>query len=297
MPRTLTLSVLAIALALSAAPQAAAAAPDADPIAAMRAALGRGDKDAAIAAGEAATASPNASSEVWHWLGIAYCDKALSASLLSRLGLAKKCLAAYEKAVALDPQNVGARSDLAEYYIEAPGIAGGDKAKARAQAVEIAKLDAVRGHLLLGQIEAKDENFAASEAAFKRAIAENGKDPRGTLALGNLYVAQKRWDDATALWRLHLTSGAGLELIAHYQLGKIALLSGQGLSEGAEHLRTYLRSPAPPNSPTWADAHWRLALVLEKLGKRDEALAELREALKLNPKHEQATKDLDRLGG
>ena len=296
MPRTtLTLSALAIAIAVSSSLHGAAGSPDPGAIAAMRGALGRGDKDGAIAAGEAATASPGASSEVWHWLGIAYCDKALSASLLSRLGLAKKCLAAYEKAVALDAKNVDARADLAEYYIEAPGIAGGDKAKAQAQAAEIAKLDAARGHLLLGQIHAKEEDFAASEAAFKQAIADNAKDPRGTVALGNLYVNQKRWADANALWRQQL--GTGLELMAHYQLGKVALLSGQGLAEGAEHLRTYLRSPALPNSPTWADAHWRLALVLEKLGKRDEALTELREALKLNPKHEQATKDLERLGG
>jgi tetratricopeptide (TPR) repeat protein len=116
------------------------------------------------------------------------------------------------------------------------------------------------------------------------------------VALGNLYVSQKRWDDANAFWKQRL-GDADLELIAHYQLGKIALLSGKGLTEGAEHLRTYLRSPALPDSPTWADAHWRLALVLEKLGHRDEALSELREALKLNPKHPQAAKDLERLGG
>ena len=295
MSRNLALTGLALAVGI-ASPILAAAAPDADPVVAMRGAIERGDKDAAIAAGEAATASPNASAEVWHWLGVAYCDKALTASMLSRLGLAHKCEAAYEKAVALDPKNVAARADLAEFYLEAPSIAGGDTAKARAQASEIAKLDAVRGHLLLGQISAKDEDFAAAEAAFKQAIADDPKNPRGTVALGNLYVSQKRWDDANAYWKQRL-GDAGLELIAHYQLGKIALLSGQGLSEGAEHLRTYLRSPALPDSPTWADAHWRLALVLEKLGHRDEALAELREALKLNPKHPQATKDLERLGG
>ena len=296
MPRTLTLATLAIATGILSSPYASAAAPDSDPVATIRGAIQRGDKDAAIAAGEAATASPNASAEVWHWLGIAYCDKALTASLLSRLGLAHKCQAAYEKAVALDPKNVDARNDLAEFYIEAPSIAGGDTAKARAQATEIAKLDAVRGHLLLGQIEAKDENFTAAETAFKQAIADDAKNPRGTIALGNLYVNQKRWDDANAFWRQRL-GDAELELIAHYQLGKIALLSGQGLTEGAEHLRTYLRSPVRPDSPSWADAHWRLGLVLEKLGRRDDALAELREAVRLNPKHPQATKDLERLGG
>src|SRR5262245_57200485 len=113
MPKTLLLVAVAIAAGSSA--MRAAAPPDLDPVATMRGALARGDKDGAIAAGETAKAAAGASSEVWHWLGVAYCDKALSASLFSRLGLAKKCLAAYEKAVALDPKNVRARGDLADF--------------------------------------------------------------------------------------------------------------------------------------------------------------------------------------
>jgi len=39
-----------------------------------------------------------------------------------------------KKAVELDGSNVAARSDLAEFYMEAPGIMGGGQDKSRAQA-------------------------------------------------------------------------------------------------------------------------------------------------------------------
>ena len=44
-----------------------------------------------------------------------------------------------------------------------------------------------------------------------------------------------------------------------------------------------------------ADTHWRFARFLERAGRKDEARAELREALKLNPGHPAAKRDLNRL--
>jgi tetratricopeptide (TPR) repeat protein len=46
-----------------------------------------------------------------------------------------------------------------------------------------------------------------------------------------------------------------------------------------------------------ADTHWRLARFYERAGRKGDAKAELREALKLNPEHAQAKKDLKRLEG
>ncbi|MEO8504930.1 MAG: tetratricopeptide repeat protein [Acidobacteriota bacterium] len=257
-------SLVSVALSLLLAAAAIAAAETPDAVASMRSALAKGDPEAAIAAGEAATAVPGAGAETWRWLGDAYCSQAMKASLFSRLGFAHKCQAAYERAIALDPTDVESRAALAEYLSGAPSIAGGDKAKARAQAEEVVKLEPARGHLLLGGIYTSEENFTAATAEFKLAVAA---DP------------------------------GSRDLSAHYQLGKVALLSGKDLAEGAEHFRAYLDAPPLPGRPTWADAHWRLGLILEKQGHRDQAIAEIRAALKLNPNHPLARKDLERLGG
>jgi tetratricopeptide (TPR) repeat protein len=49
------------------------------------------------------------------------------------------------------------------------------------------------------------------------------------------------------------------------------------------------------NTPHLAAAHWRLALVLEKEGRKADAIAELQTAVKLKPDFEDARKDLKRL--
>src|SRR5579864_792529 len=68
------------------------------------------------------------------WLGRIYGEKADRAGFLSAAGLAKKVRTEFERAVELNPADAAARTDLAEFYIEAPGIVGGGKDKARAQA-------------------------------------------------------------------------------------------------------------------------------------------------------------------
>jgi len=79
------------------------------------------------------------------WLGRAYGLLARHASVLWQFPLARKTRAHFEKAVALNPDNLAARADLLEYYLKAPRSIGGGKEKAEAQAHEIAKRDLHEG--------------------------------------------------------------------------------------------------------------------------------------------------------
>ena len=80
----------------------------------------------------------NSGDSYYHlWLGRAYGNSAQRASILWQFPLARKVRIHFEKAVKLDPDNVDARADLAEYYLKAPRILGGGKEKAEAQAHEI----------------------------------------------------------------------------------------------------------------------------------------------------------------
>src|ERR1035441_9057078 len=69
-----------------------------------------------------------------YWLGRVYGEKADRANLISAPGLAAKMRGELERAVQLNPKDVEARLDLAEFYIDAPGIIGGGEQKAREQA-------------------------------------------------------------------------------------------------------------------------------------------------------------------
>ena len=69
---------------------------------------------------------------------------------MSAASLAGKVRNEFEAAVRLDPNNVDARSDLGEFYLEAPGIVGGGRDKAEAQTQALAALDPAKGRLPQG---------------------------------------------------------------------------------------------------------------------------------------------------
>jgi Tfp pilus assembly protein PilF len=258
--------------------------------------LGKDDVDAAVQYGEKAVELDGGNWECQLWLGHAYGRKAQKASLLSKLSNAKKCKAAYERAVELKADSVEARQALMGYLLQAPGIAGGDKTKAREQASEIQKLDTVRGHLAFAQIYLSENDAAKAEQEY---IAITELDPNNQVYRNNLglfYVNLGKYDQARNIF-LTLHEAAPRESAYIYQLGKIALLSEKDLDKGLEYFQDYLRVEPKPDYPTWADAHWRMGLIQEKLGGKDKAAAEYQKALELNPEHKFAKESLSKIKG
>src|SRR5258708_25162358 len=90
--------------------------------------------DAGISACEKATALEPSNGLYHLWLGRAYGEKADRAGFLKAAGLAKKVRTEFERAVELNPSDPSARTDLAEFYIEAPRIGGGGKSQPRGPA-------------------------------------------------------------------------------------------------------------------------------------------------------------------
>ncbi len=132
------------------------------------------DPGDAVALGELAVRSYPADSGLWLSLGEAYGAKARAASVVKRLALARKCKAAFERAVALDPANVDARVALFTYCLEAPAVAGGGISLARTQAGEIAKLDLCRGHLASASLASRENDAPKEEAELRLAIETAG---------------------------------------------------------------------------------------------------------------------------
>jgi tetratricopeptide (TPR) repeat protein len=223
-------------------------------------ALMRNDEPAAIAWLEKAVVLMPRSAAYEQTLGDAYGLAAQKAGLFSKPGLARKCRLAYEKAVALEPDNIDARYALFTFYRQAPAIAGGGLDKARAQAEEIRKRDVVRG----------------------------------TVALAEVSIAEKKYDDAyEALVDLRRNHPDCWD--AAYLLGRTAAMSGRHLDDGAAALREYLaHTPDEDAAPLWA-AHWRLGQISERKGDAPAARAEYEAALKLNPTQPQLLEAIQRV--
>jgi tetratricopeptide (TPR) repeat protein len=93
---------------------------------------------------EQAVQLDSGNSDYHRWLGRTYGQQAQHAGGKAFF-LARKVKMHLEKAVELNPDNIEARFDLMEYYLQAPAFLGGDAAKAKAQAEAITKRHAAAG--------------------------------------------------------------------------------------------------------------------------------------------------------
>lgn len=150
------------------------------------------------------------------WLGRAYGQHAMQVSVFRQAGLARKCREAWERAVALDPDNLNVREDLIQYYLRAPGFMGGGLEKAREQAAEIRKRDAVRGSLAAVTIHLHQKNNAAAEKELAEAIRHIPADSPASLGLfhyrlGTIYDRQGNKALARTHYRKALELDKGLK--------------------------------------------------------------------------------------
>jgi tetratricopeptide (TPR) repeat protein len=225
-------------------------------------ALDRDDADQAVKWLEQAAALAPDKSTYFLALGDAYSIAVNHVSIFSKASVAEKCLAAYNQAVALDPDNLDARYRCLEYYRHAPGFVGGGMDKAYAEAAEIRKRDPVRG----------------------------------AQAFGTLYVAEKKYAKAFLMFAEVIKANPGKKALLYY-LGSAAASSGQQLDRGEAALKEYLKSTPAANEPGLFLAHCRLGVIYEKKGNKDAARAEYEAALNLWPQYPPALAALKKLQG
>ena len=228
------------------------------------------------------------------WLGRAYAREAAHAGRWAQLRLAGKVRAAFERAVSLDPANAGARLDLFRVYLVAPGFAGGGTDKAAAQAREIARLSAWRGHLAAGALAEKAHDGARAEQEYRAAIGAAPDSAEGYAALGAMYERAKKWPQALALYDTLLARGGG-DGVAHSHIGRAASISGQELARGARSLERYVATAPAPGDPSLASAWYRLGLVYQRQGDSAGARRAFERTLALDPKQSEARDALGKL--
>lgn len=235
--------------------------------------LGMNKTDAALVAMKAAvTLDPK--NDIYHrGLGEVYGTQAQDASIFSALGLAKSSLSEFQAAVQLAPDDLDAHADLAAYYTQAPGIAGGDADKARAEEAAMSKLDPVRGMQQEAADDQYDKAYDKAEALLKQAAAKDTKAD-SYAQLGAFYLDRKRFADAIDAFTAAVAKG----LVDPAPLYWIGRASGSGqlrYDEGIAALKTYLGTPDHPDaSPSFAWAHLRLAGLYILTGKGDLARSE-----------------------
>lgn len=215
-----------------------------------RLALWFDDCDEALSRLEKLAARTPGDARVFNALGDAYGLAAQKAPLLAKLGWARKCRTAYERAVELAPRNPAHRWSLLGFYLIAPRIAGGSRDSAYAQAAEIEKLDPANGRIAFATIHLAERNYDAAFALFESVLRINPDD-----------------------------------FLANYHVGRCAAVSGERLDAGLSALRRCLKLTPPGGDgyPTQANVRSRMGDILAKQGRAAEAADSYAAAKLLNP--------------
>lgn len=209
-------------------------------------ALDRDDAKAAVASAEKCVALAPDNADGQHTLGDACGRSAQQAGIFSKFSYAQKCLAAFQRAVALAPDRVEFHQSLFDYYQQAPGLVGGGADKAAAEAAVIVKLDPLRGHsdYMALAVAAKQFDQALAHAAeIKRLDAAQGR-----VAFIATYTEAKAGDQALAQLDEAIAAKPD-DYVGLYLIGRFAANTGQFVDGGLTALRRCLElTPPPPRS-------------------------------------------------
>jgi tetratricopeptide (TPR) repeat protein len=248
--------------------------------------------DRGIPACERAVALDSSNALYHLWLGRIDGEKADRAGFLSAMGLAKKVHTEFERSVELDPANVAARTDLAEFYLEAPSIVGGGKDKARAQAEAIARLDPAAGHWVTARLAERAKDESTAEREYRAAIDASHGGARAWVNLAIFFRHTNRLDQMEQA--LTTLESRPLDRPESLMDGASMLLrTGRNYPLAVLLLRRYLQSPVEAG-PAFK-AHAMLGQVLEKQGDRAGAAQEFRAALALAHTYAPAKEALHRV--
>jgi tetratricopeptide (TPR) repeat protein len=161
-----------------------------------------------------------------------------------------------------------------------------------------ARPDSYAAHVGLGGclLEAGEDQLATAEAEARKAIALSATRISAYRLLAATDVAMARWDALEADLKRARTAVPD-DLGAEYAAAK-AILDRRADSQSPRaerYLRDYLSQPNEVLEPDMATAHWQLGRLLEKQGRKQDALEQVQTAVKLDPSLDGAKKDLRRL--
>ena len=221
-------------------------------------------------------------------------------NIFQQLSLARRFHKEIDLAIALDPRDTQALRDLLEFYLLAPGIAGGDSRKAAETAARIAAIDFVQGSLARARIAAFHRQTAEEELQTRKAAESQPPNYRALTALARLLLTSQtdaaeqlardavnidrsradayiflaeiyaRQGDWKALDALLSTASNAVpdDFTPWYRAAEQLIADGRDWNRAERYLHTYLDHEPEGNRPTRADAKSLLAQALSRTSPR-----------------------------
>ena len=249
--------------------------------------------DNSVRMAEKSVALEPRNSSYHQWLGRAMGRKAEVANPFAAFGLARKVKAEFERAVELDTNNLSARSDLSEFYLEAPAFLGGDKNKARQQAEFVARHDPALASYINARVEEK-QGSGRAEAEYKKAVASSGAPSRYWVELAHYYRRAGRMNEMEGAVSQSLATAREGDP-TEFDVANLLLHAGRNFPGAIQMLRHYVSQEDPSEDGPAFQAHYLMGILLEKQGKRKEAAEAFQASLQMASQYKPARDALARV--
>jgi tetratricopeptide (TPR) repeat protein len=184
----------------------------------------------------------------------------------------------YAKAISeLQNLNIPAHAERTLYMLEESNRLTGRLAQARDAFRELNQRfpDSAWTHYLMANAYEAEEQLDKAVDEYKQALERDPSIPNANFAIGYIYWRQQNTEEAEQ-W-LQKQASSGCHALANYFLGEIARV-GKDLQKAERHYRQSLQC-----DPSHADSHLRLGMVLGEEKRYPEAIAQLKEAIRLKP--------------
>jgi tetratricopeptide (TPR) repeat protein len=219
------------------------------------------------------------------WLGSACFEHIDDVGMLSKMSLASDGRKAFEKAIAIDPGQVAARIGLSQFYLGAPGVAGGSVEKARAQGDALLAIPGKRGEfqgrMVLAGIAAHEANWDEMSRQFTAAetAAGDGADPVVALRshIWNLLNRKKDAQAAAPVVARYLKVASADDMTAVFLDGEVK----RQLGDCADALPRYDQVLA--KAAAARGSRWGAAVCRDQLGQKDAARRDYEEYVRRFP--------------
>ncbi|WP_333606857.1 tetratricopeptide repeat protein [Arsukibacterium sp.] len=237
--------------------------------------LALGDTEQAEQLLNRAVKAEPANAEYQFLYGQANCNGAQKAGMFGALSRAKRCVKAFETAHQLSPETPQYMQALAQFYAQAPGIAGGDKDKALQLAKTLQQYAPLKGQLLELELLLQQNPEQAQALLASSTELQQRPEPYFMQAVG---LASKRdYSAAIALFQQATEQPAPdldaqrSQLMARYQLGRAAVLGKIEQEQGIHALQQFIADGSIADFQEWAQ--FRLAQLYQATEQPEKANA------------------------
>ena len=249
------------------------------------------DWKAAVAEMEKAVELEPSNARYHQWLGRASGERASRAFITTAYSMAKQVVKEFEAARRLSAEDVSIRFDLLEYYLQAPGMVGGGRDKAEAEAQSIAGIDRQKGYTARANIYKSDKQWDKAKAELLKATSEFPQSAAACEDLADYLFGRHDYEGALQWSRKALALNPGLNY-SRFLAAAAATRLNRDLDAVADDLQALANGTLLDDDATFDQVYFQLGETHLARGDKAKAKAAFQSALSYNPEHSGAREAL-----